>query len=1422
VIGMNVNGWTMNFLRRFPRSRRTSIRTAAMIAGAVVLLELVIAGAWWWTSQSRLGQLVLNSGRAILTVQVFDESGKTPVGEPIHVIKKATVDLPDGEYQFRVTGEGLLGRTYLATVNRGEAIAIELMLDEGRLLGGDRNPSDWNGNPPREDPIPFAVESLALELVPGKADIIEFTGHNVIRRDGVTGKPIWDAANPQSPYDREHDPRPWLQRIKPGQTMMTLLDSAHDLDKDGTGDVLLLGSGGVGWIALSGKDGSRLWDCSLWRLYPANHGTQSSTGNESNSGTQTPGDVLGQTWIDDVDGDGVPELVATVAFQESEAETEKRLGRTMRPGRDAPLTQRVVLALSGRTGTPLWHSLIDPKFTRTTTQFWDRPATFLKGHRTSIVAVIDGSRWLRIDPRDGRALDSVIDLGFEPARPLQYADCDGDGEPEVLAVGPGPTAQQQSLTAFSSATGSPSWTTTVTAAVPQRWSGRTAEWPWVIDLDGDGRSEVIVPDSGPLSPAGTYRGMRAIDGATGQTRWVRPMRPENKANDDLDHIVQAPDIDGDGVGDLIAVSWYEGRNVLPANRRKDWSEPPRGFVDAISGRDGRLLWSWHADLNIGTPRWWGVGPDGRPMLAVPLGGRDPRGRGWTNSSYLHPPTVHVLEAATGREQHLVVGLDRASVADIDGDGINDIWGEVDGQLRAYRGEPPEIWRSASDFVSATDGDNGMVWSADRLSVDLDGDKTADVLPSGLGWAGDSGHREPKGTRTATARSGRDGHLLWKTTLDPQTSFFHEDPVRSYNMIAFPLPDGDLDGDGVPDVIVRKHNWQSESTSNRDPVRPAIQVLSGRNGRLLWSAGPLRPPFESFGESTVNWYRPLTIEPNTPPDLLVQHFCPLTKGGVIPTGPWTSPQGQDRLARISGRTGQVVWDIAVADQFVTHGPGEPRAIPPAIADVDGDGIKEAVITVRQNKNSRPSAYVLKVISLREGAMRWSHESLGGLPELDLPLVQIAEGDLGQPGTLYVIGESAAQTDNLPDLRALDGRDGSVRWTWNGGRFANKEWQFGSVYGFNFDGKKNDSVSVICFGPKRESRLVILDSQGRERLQRDMPPELVSTSMFPYTCYYPIDLDGDGRLDFLVWTDSRIAGFDHDLKMRWCIPLKGFPRGQFLPASPGKPCTIFIDSMKAIDGSSGRALWEAKSAVRRDYSLLDAGDAAHLPLLLSDRHGPTACQQALAATSNGKYAMPTGDRVPPNLVIDDPRWIRPLPWVEPIRQFVTPRIVLGTVALAIANVFVPLGILRLAAGRQVWRVRTLMILPFVVAFPLWMFQAAIPLLPLQIGSVPLSPKVVFFGGTLAGIPIAVLVGAAVLGLIRLRWRTLATLAGLTFASTVIIAAAWLRFDSRAMPAVEHYGRSGWPLCVALGAYAAGIWRSISWALTRSYRRLKGTRA
>jgi hypothetical protein len=87
---------------------------------------------------------------------------------------------------------------------------------------------------------------------------------------------------------------------------------------------------------------------------------------------------------------------------------------------------------------------------------------------------------------------------------------------------------------------------------------------------------------------------------------------------------------------------------------------------------------------------------------------------------------------------------------------------------------------------------------------------------------------------------------------------------------------------------------------------------------------------------------------------------------------------------------------------------------------------------------------------------------------------------------------------------------------------------------------------------------------------------------------------------------------------------------------------------------------------------------------------------------------------------------------MRRFVPANHILAAVALALVNVYVPIGILRLAAGRRVWRVRTLMVLPVVAAMPLWVFQTVELLLPPQIGTRPVSARMAFVVGTLAGVP------------------------------------------------------------------------------------------
>ena len=232
---------------------------------------------------------------------------------------------------------------------------------------------------------------------------------------------------------------------------------------------------------------------------------------------------------------------------------------------------------------------------------------------------------------------------------------------------------------------------------------------------------------------------------------------------------------------------------------------------------------------------------------------------------------------------------------------------------------------------------------------------------------------------------------------------------------------------------------------------------------------------------------------------------------------------------------------------------------------------------------------------------------------------------------------------------------------------------------------------------------------------------------------------------------------------------------------------------------------------------------MPLVVSAGlySGRTVCRQVLPATPGGDYQRPSGSLVPAGHVPDDPRWTRPLPWTGPVRRVTAPSWVFALVGLALVNVVLPIAMLRLAARRRPWTLRLLMMLPVAAAVPLCAYLAVEPLMPAQVDPLPPYPKLLFALATIAGIPVVIWLASAAMSLIRLRWKTLAVLAGLTLLASAIIAAAWLRFDSRAMPALEHYGRSGWYLVLLPGAYAAGLMTLVGWMLRRTYRWLKRPR-
>ncbi len=685
-------------LVRYLQARKPILRDRALTVLTTLLVLLISLAAWQYYSQWRLGRIILTNQGIPLLAQLLPESGDEPLDEPFDIVARSTLFLPAGDYRLRLNAVGRLGRTYRLAVNQGETTTYELSLDEGRLLAEYVGPGAWQrgGERLREDLMPFAPVTRALELTPGKSDIIELTTSTFRRRETEKGTPVWDTANPKVPHAAGHDPGPWLRRFGAYAWGLDLVEPAFDCNGDGTRDVIVLATGFArAVIAVSGKDGSMLWNFMAAVEGPGGPIAASPSASESAKPPERPGGLIGLPAIGDVDGDGTPDLIITHVVSELPAEVQQRTKTPPTPSTPV-FSRRSILAISGRSGRSLWTFPLDRAFTAIKVQYWDKPAALALGKRTAHVAILDGSRVVLLDLATGQPRAAAFDLGFEPVRSLQYGDLDGDGESELLALGPGSSPKQQSLTACSLDTGKVLWSAPIAARYPQRHETMyPPEWPWLIDMDGDGQTEVIVPDFGPLPPKAAFRGLRVLAGTSGQTRWVRSMQPETKADDRMDNLAVAPDLDGDGVRDLIAVSRFDGRNP-PASRSDPRTEPQHIYVDALSGRDGHPLWHWHVDLPenkytaIRPPRWWGRGPDSWPLLAIPLGGPEVGREFDTNNFYLDSPVVHVLEASTGRELNRAIGLTRIGTADLDGDGLLDLWGSARGELRSMSRRPARI------------------------------------------------------------------------------------------------------------------------------------------------------------------------------------------------------------------------------------------------------------------------------------------------------------------------------------------------------------------------------------------------------------------------------------------------------------------------------------------------------------------------------------------------------------------------------------------------------------------------------------------------------------------------------------------------------------------------------------------------------------
>jgi hypothetical protein len=335
-----------------------------------------------------------------------------------------------------------------------------------------------------------------------------------------------------------------------------------------------------------------------------------------------------------------------------------------------------------------------------------------------------------------------------------------------------------------------------------------------------------------------------------------------------------------------------------------------------------------------------------------------------------------------------------------------------------------------------------------------------------------------------------------------------------------------------------------------------------------------------------------------------------------------------------------------------------------------------------------------------------------------------------------------------------------------------------------------------------RTVVLDADGNERVRRD-------TDRDDFGVLLATDLNNDGRDELLVWSKGAFRALDRDLKEIWSWPTKPTMIEGILPGSSDRPCEVILWPGLALDGATGRPRWTGQTPLVDSMGeitseLLDPGDSRRLPLFVANHMGATVCSVAMRTNAEGPVVASRGTNAQAaGGSTNDPRWARLLPWVDRLEGPLGPWGAFAAFGLALANVAVPLLIVRWARGRRnYFSIRTLMALPVAAAVPLMVLLTIVPRLPLNSSPPLASESRLFVTGTLAGLPILLCISWMGASLVRVRLRPILALCGLIVLSTLVVAGGWLWLDRRSMAAIEHYGWEGWALVFLPGAYAAAV--------------------
>jgi hypothetical protein len=679
-------------------------------------------------------------------------------------------------------------------------------------------------------------------------------------------------------------------------------------------------------------------------------------------------------------------------------------------------------------------------------------------------------------------------------------------------------------------------------------------WPLIADLGRSGEQSLILlrcTNSG--EHAREDLGVELIDLATGRARWTHDLRSPDFRSRYFVRFVPGPDIDGDGYREVFAacLGW----------RPKD-PDTAAGVlhVEALSGRDGHPVWAYQQPDPLGFHRlgetrppigpllWWQKDDEGLPQLAVsqhPAMGRSP-----------DDAHVFVLSASTGKLRQVIPKFGSPGVADLNGDGIPDLYALRGGKLHSLAGQPGEGWRWMQ-------GD----WRPVRVHDGV----TTELVTQWL-------HR-----RLVFISAGK-GRVLRRADL-------------AYIQQRIPVADSaelDLDHDRVEDLLLL---CQKTPATEGDSHRLFfVQAASGRTGEVLWRSN-FGIPQEQFPQFEYSDCRDLDGDGR--PEVV----CVYQLGAGGPTR---------TLAVLSGSDGRLRWQqpvIAEGAFAPVFSPG--TRLVPGIGDVDGDGVKDVVVRALTPDHG----HEIRALSGADGRLLWSHALDSPKQTFSWALLGpvglvVSVGDLdgdGKPEVIVHRPETGRPGTKSCEILVLEGRDGKARWSQ---RIAAKpRGDIADPIPILRSDAGGSRITVVTggFGSIDRAEIVMLDSTGKEC---GRAPVAISRDAGNYVSNWngsvrPLPqnrllLIGSGKLRLLR------DGLENT-RWTWPIPGGNGVMVDVIPPREGKVETIVVQAGRVVYGvdvGTGKAVWTCMGPGRCTHVL---PAASGLPSLLFE-DGNTVCRRA----------------------------------------------------------------------------------------------------------------------------------------------------------------------------------------------------------------------